>query len=211
MATKVVDWMKKGYLVTAATSNGAYTSTLFTEGKLFMSLGSTGGTGYNYSKNFSIGVAPLFKPDFEHPFDFGGTLEKTDNIIMQGPSICFFKKATAKEKEAAWTFYKFITRTLWSASFSTESGYSPIRESSFTCDAMVAYLAQQLTGEHALYQEVIKNYSSLTSRYFVSPAFHGSSTARSQVDGIFASVYDGSKTLDVAFSEAYAKAEFATR
>lgn len=211
MVTKIVDWMNKGYLVTAATSNGAYTSTLFTEGKLFMSVGSTGGTGYNYTKNFPVGVAPMFKPDTENPFNFGGTLEMTDNIIMQGPSICFFRKATAKEKEAAWTFYKFITRTLWSASFSTVSGYSPIRESSFTCDAMVAYLEQPLTGEDALYQQVIKNYSSLTSRYFVSPAFHGSSTARSQVDGLFASIYDGSKTLDVAFSEAYAKAEFATR
>lgn len=212
MAAKVIDWMKKGYLVTAATSNGAYTSTLFTEGKLFMSVGSTGGTGYNYTAQIDeIGVAPMFKPDFEHPFQFGGTLGLTDNIIMQGPSICFFRKSTAKEREAAWTFYKFITRTIWSASFSTVSGYSPIRESSFTCDAMVEYLESEQTGEDALYQKVIKNYSSLTSRYFVSPAFHGSSTARSQVDGIFSSVFDGTKTLDQAFSEAYAKAEFATR
>lgn len=213
MAAKIVEWMQKGYLVTAATANGAYTSTLFTEGNLFMSVGSTGGTGYNYTAQIKeIGVAPVFKPDMENPFDFGGdTTKMNDNIIMQGPSICFFRKATAKEKEAAWTFYKFITRTLWSASFSTVSGYSPVRESSFTCDAMEAYLESDLVGADALYQQVIKNYADLTDRYFVSPAFHGSSTARAQVDGIFASVYDGSKTLDVAFSEAYAKAEFATR
>ena len=145
----------------------------------------------------------------ENPFDFGGTLEKTNHIIMQGPSICFFKKSTQAEREAAWKFYKFIVKSLNTASWSVKSGYSPIRQSSFESDAMKAYLEEEQFGSDKLIQSVVSRYDSLSSRYYVSPAFHGSSTARNQVDGILANVALGTKTLDDAFADAYSRTMFA--
>lgn len=210
MVTKLLEWVEKGYLTTAALSGGAYTSTQFTEGKLVMTIGSTGGTGYNYTKEIDIGVAQVPAPDMTNPFDFGGTLEKTNHIIMQGPSICFFRKSTEAERDAAWKFYKFIVKSLNSASWSVRSGYSPVRNSSFEEPAMQEYLANEtLTGEDALVRTVVNEYVNLTERYYVSPAFHGSSTARKEVDGILANVALGTKTLDKAFADAYAKTLFA--
>lgn len=210
MVTKLVDWVDKGYLTTQALSSGAYTSTQFKEGSLLMSIGSTGGTSYNYGENFEIGLAELPAPDETNPFDFGGTLPKTNHIIMQGPSICFFKKSTKAEREAAWKFYKFIVKTMNSASWSVKSGYSPIRQSSFDSEAMQNYLADpDQEGADKLIQSVVSRYDELTSRYYVSPAFHGSSTARNQVDGILANVALGTKTLDAAFADAYSRTVFA--
>ena len=210
MVTKLVDWVSKGYLTTQALSSGAYTSTQFKEGSLLMSIGSTGGTSYNYSSNFDIGLAEVPAPDMEHPFDFGGTLEKTNHIIMQGPSICFFKKSTQAEREAAWKFYKFIVKAMNSASWSVKSGYSPIRQSSFESDAMKDYLADTtIKGSDGLIRDVVSRYDELTTRYYVSPAFHGSSTARNQVDGILANVALGTKDLNTAFADAYSRTVFA--
>ena len=95
------------------------------------------------------------------------------------------------------------------AGWSTESGYSPVRNSSFTCDAMVNYLNSKQTGEKGLIQQSVKLYSELPSRYYVSPAFPGSSTCRKEVDGILANVFEGTKDLNQAFADAYAKADFA--
>lgn len=209
MMTKLVNWVKSGYLTTQGLSSGAYTSTQFAEGKLAMTIGSTGGTQYNYTENFKVGVAQLPKPAETGAFDFGGTLEKTDKIIMQGPSICFFKKSSPVEREYAWKFYKFIVRAMHSATWSVTSGYSPIRNSSFTADAMKEYLETPQTGKDGLIQKVVNSYSDLTTRYFVSPAFHGSSTARNQVDGILSNVAQETKSLDQAFADAYAKTMFA--
>lgn len=209
MMTKLVDWVDKGYLTTQGLSSGAYTSTQFKEGSLLMSIGSTGGTSYNYDKNFQIGLAQLPAPDTEHPFDFGGTLPKTNHIIMQGPSICFFKKSTQAEREAAWKFYKFIVKSMNTASWCVKSGYSPIRQSSFDSDAMKDYLAETQTGADELIQRVVARYDELSARYYVSPAFHGSSTARKQVDGILSNVALGTKSLDAAFADAYSRTMFA--
>ncbi len=209
MVNKLLEWYGKGYITTQGLSNGAYTSTQFTEGTLLMTVGSTGGTTYNYTSNFTVGAANMLKPSTENPFNFGGTLGNTDRIIMQGPSICFFRKGTQEQKEAAWKFYKYATRTINSCAYSTASGYSPVRKSSYTCDEMVSYLASKQADSDALVQNTIANYAEITTRYYVSPAFHGSSTARKQVDGIFSNVAMGTKTLDQAFADAIAKTNFA--
>lgn len=209
MVTKLTEWYDEGYITTQGTSNGAYTSTQFTEGTLLMTVGSTGGATYNYTENFNIGMCDVFKPDATNPFNFGGTLPRTDHIIMQGPSICFFRKGTAAEKAAAWKFYKFCIRTLNTVSYSLTSGYSPVRTSAFSAQPYVDYINAQQVGSAKLVQMVLNRYSTLTSRYYVSPAFHGSSACRTQVDGIFANVAMGTKSLDQAFAEAYATAKFA--
>ena len=220
MVTKLNEWYQKGYLSTQGTLGGAYTSTKFTEGSLLMSIGSTGGTKYNFTKNFEVAAAQVPSPstDPAKRFDFfkdsGVTpLEGANNnhIIMQGPSICFFKKGTEAQKIAAWKFYKYIVRTTNSAAWSANSGYSPVRESSFTCDEMKSYLAQDLPDQAGLIQKTVRLYDQLPSRYYVSPAFPGSSTCRNEVDGILSNVFLGTKTLTDAFAQAYAKATFAIK
>ena len=107
MVTKLDQWYKAGYLKTQATLGGSYTSTKFKEGDLLMTIGSTGGTKYNYSENFEVGVAQVPQPstDPAKRFDFFTGTNVTplpgannNHIIMQGPSICFFKKAQTLKK-----------------------------------------------------------------------------------------------------------------
>lgn len=215
MVEKLKSWYDLGYIQTQGTSNGAYTSTLFTEGKLLMTVGSTGGTTYNYTTNFEIGTAQVFKPKAEGHFDFfegtgtTQTLPMTDHTIMQGPSICFFRRGTKAQKEAAWRFYKYLAKADFSSAFAIKNGYSPVRESSFTSPSMVEYLSKDKTGEAGLIQNTIRMYPELTGRYFVSPAFHGSSTARNQVGAILSNVFVGTKDIATAFAEAIAKVKFA--
>jgi hypothetical protein len=53
-----------GYWKSQATlGNGTYTSTKFTNKEILMSVGSTGGTTYNYTENFTTGVAALPQAD----------------------------------------------------------------------------------------------------------------------------------------------------
>ena len=136
-------------------------------------------------------------------------MDSNNHIIMQGPSICLFRRASEAQRVAAWNFYKFIVRTINTATFSAATGYSPVRTSAFTCDAMTAYLSQTQTGQAGLIQQTVKLYDQLPARYFVSPAFPGSSTARNEVDGILANVFQVTKTIDKAFADAYSKTVFA--
>lgn len=212
MVKKLVEWYDAGYITTQGTSNGSYTSTQFTEGTLLMTIGSTGGAGYNFTENFEIGNADVMQPSSDESirFKFGGTLAVSNHIIMQGPSICFFRNSSKAQREAAWKFYKFCVRSLNSVAYSLKSGYSPIRNSCFQEEAYINYInSTSVVGEDKLVQAVLKRYETLKTRYYVSPAFHGSSACRTQVDGIFANVAMKTKTLDQAFADAFAKAQFA--
>ena len=56
------------YLVTkGSSSNSSYTSELFKAGTCLMSIGSTGGTSYNYTDNFEVGVAGVPQEDVNDP------------------------------------------------------------------------------------------------------------------------------------------------
>ena len=202
LVAEMKEWYDKGYLITSGSSaNNSYTSNMFigeAEPKTVMTIGSTGGTKYNYTDNFETGVAPI-------P---GGTLN--DHVISQGPSICFFARATQAEKYAAWLFYKFISNTNNSATYSVLTGYAPVRKSSFTCEIFKNYTSdKEKTGKEALIQQTLAFNQSLTSKFFVSPAFKGSSTARKEMDGILANVFLGTKTIDQAFSDAMTNCLFA--
>lgn len=202
LVTKLKGWFDNGYIITqGSSSNNTYTSNMFTQQAdphIVMTIGSTGGTSYNYTSAFEIGIAPI-------P---GGTLN--DHVISQGPSICFFSRATAEEKYAAWLFYKWISNTDNSAIYSKLTGYSPVRKSSFTCKIMTDYLDDiTLEGKAKLIKETLGFNQKLTEKYFTSPAFKGSSTARKEMDGIIANVFLGTKTVDKAFDDALTNCLFA--
>jgi multiple sugar transport system substrate-binding protein len=198
MVTDLKTNYDKGYFLTKGTSaNSTYTSTQFTNQTLYMTVGSTGGTTYNYTEDFDIGVAGIPQADTNSP-----------KVISQGPSICMFKSATQNQRYAAWLFYKFVTNASNTALWSTVTGYNPVRTSAYTTDVWTEWEseAESSGGKQGLIKAVADfvktNYA---SAYFSSPAFRGSSTARTEVGGIVSSVLLGNKTVDTAFSDAMAQ------
>ncbi|OPZ34902.1 MAG: sn-glycerol-3-phosphate-binding periplasmic protein UgpB precursor [Tenericutes bacterium ADurb.BinA155] len=202
--TMVTDLKAKydlGYWKSQATlGNGTYTSTKFTAGDVLMSIGSTGGTTYNYTENFTTGVAAIPQADLND-----------GKVIMQGPSICFFNNATAEQKLAAWLFYKFITNTKNSAIWSVSTGYNPVRTSSFSDDVYTK--RTDTTGAKGLVKTVADFLADSANHYsdwfYTSPAFKGSSVARVQMGALVGSVMLGTKDVDKAFTDAMANCLFA--
>jgi multiple sugar transport system substrate-binding protein len=184
------------FLTKGSSSNSTYTSTQFTGGTLFMTVGSTGGTTYNYSDNFETGVAAIPQADTNSP-----------SVISQGPSICLFKRASADEKRAAWLFYKFFTNAKNTALWASLTGYNPVRTSAYSNSIWTDWESNATSGQDLL----LKNVADFTqteyaekNAYFTSPAFKGSSTARTEAAGIVSSVLLGTKDVDTAFSDAKA-------
>ena len=189
MITDLVTKYEAGLFATKNTlPSNSYTSTYFTEGKTVMSIGSTGGTSYNTSTNFEVAIAPA------------PSTTATGNgskFILQGPSVCFFKKGSDALKQMAWKFYKYIVRASNTAAYGVRSGYEPVRKSAYELDGYKEYLAGD-----SLQAKVSAVTATIGDRFFLSPVFYGSATARDQVGTIFANVALKQKTLDQAFADA---------
>ena len=189
MINDLVTKYKAGWFATKNTlPNGSYTSTYFTEGKTVMSIGSTGGTSYNVSTNFDVRIAPAPVTANE---------AGKNKYILQGPSICFFKKGNDDVKQAAWNFYKYIVRAVNTAAYGVKSGYEPVRKSAYDLDGYKEYL----DGD-SLQARVSKVTATIGDQFFLSPVFYGSATARDEVGNIFANVAMDQKTTDQAFADA---------
>ena len=195
MAEELVGYMNKGYFLTkGCLPTNAYTSTYFTEGKIVMSIGSTGGTSYQTTTNFTVAVAPAPVTD------------ENSTYVSQGPSICFFKKGNQAQKEAAWNFYKFITRAFNTAAYSALTGYEPVRKSAYEVPTYKEYLKGT-----SLQAQTSATTATIAGKYFTSAVFNGSATARDQVGNIFALMYVNKYSADKAFAEAYSKTVDATK
>ena len=113
-----------------------------------------------------------------------------DGKLMQGPSICFFSKATPEQKLAAWLFYKFITNTNNSAIWSVLTGYNPVRTSSY--QTTIYKDRADVDGAKGLVKKVADFLADSTNGYsnwyYTSPAFKGSSTARVEMGSLMGSV-----------------------
>ncbi len=178
------DWYKKGYFTTQELYGG-YTSNLFvnqdkTAARCYMCVGSSGGASYQMSNNdtddgsfaFEVGVAPIPQYDANN--------KKT---ISQGPSLCILKGANTTDQEimASWLFVKFLcTNIEFQAEFSMTSGYMPVLESVTQNEAYAAWL-ETANGYENLVAQCVKVGIEGRANYFVSPAFDGSTTARTQV------------------------------
>ncbi len=193
----LVNKQPAGLFITKGTQpNSTYTSTAFTNQQIVMSIGSTGGTTYNKSLNFDIGVAPMPR----------GTVN--GKVVSQGPSICIFSRASAAEKVAAWKFYKHITSPENTATFAINTGYEPVRNSARETDQFKDYLAR--AGANYICKrggDLLATAASLTrdkyvGNYFSTDVFPGSDTARDEVGGIISNVFLESKGLDKAFDDA---------
>lgn len=193
MVNELKGYYDEGLFVTKGTSsNQSYTSTKFINQEIYMSIGSTGGTQYNDTDAFQVGVAVPPSMDLDKPA-----------VISQGPSICFFKSASEAQRKAAWLFYKFITTADNSTFYSVSTGYQPVRVSSYQTDIYQKFI--NATGDtRGLFNDVATVATTMQNSYFNSPVFVGSANARNEVSGLLSSVLLGTKTVDKAFSDAMA-------
>lgn len=203
--SKQADWLAKlaeyydaGYLTTQA-AYGAYTSNLFTKGAetgVTFSIGSSGGANHQKPADgtFEWGVARIPASKL-----FDGTL--VYKAISQGPSLCMFYEDVENADEKAlmtWEFVKILLEPEFLAAFSIASGYNPPRESTFDIDAYQDHLnGTSITAAAA------KVASTMVNDFFTSPAFVGSSTARTQVGNVLVYAMTGQKTPEKALQDAY--------
>ena len=208
---KFRDWYQKGYLTTQ-TLYGAYTSGLFTstnEVKSYMSIGSSAG---------ALHQRPAANADGTYPFEVGiATIPQVnaDNkkVISQGPSVCIFKKDNPQEVIASWLFVKYLTTTVeFQAEFSMASGYVPVLKSVADNPVYAEFLAQADGGNFvsALSAKVCLEQA---DAYYTSPAFNGSTEARSQVGTLLCTCLsntgDTETVIDEAFKSAMEECEYA--
>ena len=178
------------YLVTkGSSSNSSYTSELFKAGTCLMSIGSTGGTSYNDTQNFEVGVAVPPTTDLNEPA-----------VISQGPSICFFNRATKAQTTAAWLFYKFISNAQNSVIYGVSTGYQPVRYSSYETPVYERFLEE--SGADNIFVKVAETSATMFDDYFTSPVFVGSAKARDEVGKVVPSVLMGTKSVNDALNQA---------
>ncbi len=208
---KFREWYQKGYLTTQ-TLYGAYTSGLFTtlEGtRSYMSIGSSAGATYqrpaadaNGNYPFEVGIATIPQVSAEN-----------QKVISQGPSLCIFGKDNAQEVVASWLFVKFLTTNVeFQAEFGMASGYVPVLKSVSENEVYANFIAKADGGDYiaALSAKVCLEQE---SAYYTSPAFNGSSTARSQVGALLskclaAEASDVDAMIAEAFQDAVDECEY---
>lgn len=152
--------------------NNSYTSTLFTEGKSVMTIGSTGGSDYNVSSNFDVQVAPA-------PY------HTTKKYVMQGPSVCIFSNDTLKNQKSAWMFYKYLSSTKWNTLISLQNSYDPVRISCYETAQYAEHIASAKEENADIKEKVSAITSTLKANYFTTPVFVGSDVAREEVGNLF--------------------------
>lgn len=206
------DWYNKGYLTTQSLY-GAYTSGLFTtlDGvKSYMSIGSSAGATHQ---------RPAKNADGSYPFEVGiATIPQVDaskpKVISQGPSLCIFQKSNPQEVIASWLFVKFLTTTVdFQAEFGMASGYVPVLKSVSENPVYAEFIGKADGGDYvsALAAKVCLDQE---EAYYTSPAFNGSSEARSQVGALLTKCLvltgDVDAQIDKAFQDAIDECEYAS-
>lgn len=187
---------KKNYLVPSSRiENNSYCSSFFTAQNLLFNIGSTAGVTHEVSQNFDVNVTAI---------PGAGIESGNKHVISQGPSLCILahpedgREIRKARIEAAWKFYNFMTTSRNSARWAVTVGYLPVRTSSLSEEI---YLENaDTTGKPSKSEELLKakntQYSTIASaNVFTSPVFRGSSTARTQVGGVMASVLNSASTL----------------
>ena len=200
--TKIQGYYELNYITTQETY-GAYTSGLFTkgvdDGGLVYCIGSSGGASHqDPAGKFEWGIAPI-----------PGSVQadgRTVNYsaISQGPSLVMLKAGynvtNIDEKQLmTWLFVKELLDPKFQAAFSIASGYNPCRLSTFEVPAYVTHMNDTTS----ITSVAAKVASTMSDRFFTSPAFKGSSTAREQVGTALVYAMQSQKTPEEALEDAY--------
>ncbi len=191
----------KGYL-----GGSTYVNTLATASpqRCLFSIGSTGGTSYQFSSTnpMELNVAPI--PQAEG---------KSSKVISQGPSVAFLDHKDDNRALGAWLFYKTLTDVDTATKWTLATNYMPIRESVATSDAYIEasdYEAQEAKTLERLKAKAYAYAGEVGNSLFTSPVFKGSSEARTQAGNLVTSCLkldptdkDYDTKLDALFKLAY--------
>ena len=198
-------------LVTTESLYGSYTSGLFTNldpttARSYMCIGSSGGASYQIPADdaFEVGVAPI--PQYN---------AEKGKVISQGPSLCILKGKNTTDQQivASWLFVKYLTTNMaFQTEFSSTSGYMPVLQSAQQDENYAAWLAKA-DGKAFLTALVVKVGLEQAQNYFTSPAFNGSSVARTQVGALLVKCMstepdDVDGLISSAFQDAVEECEF---
>lgn len=199
--TALNTYYKSGWLATQ-NDYGSYTSALFTKGVengaggCVFCIGSSGGASHQASDLFDAQIAPAPGSKLAD-----GTVNKS--VISQGPSLVMFNAgngvSNADEKaKMTFLFIKELLDPTFQASFSIAAGYNPSRNSVYEIDDYKTHMkGNDMT---AMACRAAKD---LSDDFFTSPAFIGSSTARTQVGNVVYYVMRGEKSAEDALNDAY--------
>ncbi len=209
---KVAGYYEDGYIITQSTYEGAYTSTLFVKGPenngLVFCIGSSGGASNQAGTGFTTEVAPIPGSKLED-----GTVNYS--CISQGPSLVMLSGGhsvtNASEKEImTFQFVKELLDVEFQAKFAKASGYNPMRTDVYDVDSYKLFLSgtdpdegAPLEGKQLVVAKAANAAVELTDRFFVSPAFVGSSTARECVDTVMERVFANGMDPAEALRKAY--------
>ena len=163
-------------LFTTKGIKNTYGSDFFTNEKCVFSIGSSGGSGYNFPQAdaFELGVCRV-------PADNNNPL-----YVSQGPTLTMFNdRGLSKEQNDlnqlyAWKFMKYITNGRVNAEICVNGseGYVPVRYSAYETKFFQEFMEE---GErYAMCYKVVVNDVNASGGYLVSAAFKGSATLRKE-------------------------------
>ena len=199
-------YVEKGYFITKGINEGNYVNELFNDGACLFSIGSTGGVKYQFSETNPSNVGVAMIPQAENG---------TPATINQGPSVAILDHNDENRRLASWLFYKHMTNEENSLDWALNSGYCAIRQSNYSDPAYLEANDVDATQPKSLERLMAKanNYiGTMTSTLFVSPAFKGSSTIRTQVGGLLTQCLlptTDVSTIPALFDEAEAQSKLA--
>ena len=164
----------KGGLLTTKGIRGTYGSDFFTGEKCVFSIGSSGGSGYNFPQQdaFELGVCRV-------PASNNNPL-----YVSQGPTLALFNDTglgTEKNEQTkllAWKFMKYITNGEVNADLciNGSEGYVPVRYSAYDTKVFEDFM---VGGEnYAKCFDVVVNEINVNCGYLVTDAFKGSAALR---------------------------------
>lgn len=198
--TQIADYYDKGY-ITTQNEYGAYTSNLFQkgeEGGIVYCIGSSGGASYQASEKFEWGVTRI-------PSSVNNSTKRSA-VISQGPSLVMLEDGRstnkAEKQKMTFLFVKELLDPTFQAAFSIQAGYNPCRQSTYEVEAYVEHLSDQ-TKITAVACRVAQT---MNDDFYSSPAFIGSSEARTQVGNAFVYAMTGQKDAAKALADAYKNA-----
>ena len=167
-------------LFTTKGIKNTYGSDYFTNEKCLFSIGSSGGSGYNFPQAdaFELGVCRV------------PAANNNPLYVSQGPTLTMFNdRGLSKEQNDlnqlyAWKFMKYITNGRVNAEICVNGseGYVPVRYSAYETRFFLEFMAE---GErYAMCYKVVVSDVNSGGGYLVSAAFKGSATLRKECGGM---------------------------
>ena len=166
----------KANLFTTKGIKNTYGSDFFTGENCVFSIGSSGGSGYNFPQAdaFELGVCRV-------PASNNNPL-----YVSQGPTLAIFNdKGLSSDKNSqttlyAWKFLKYITNGQANAELCVNGseGYAPVRYSAYETEFFQEFM--EYGEQYAKCYDVIVNDINVNAGYLVAPAFKGSAALRDE-------------------------------